>query len=154
MTTATINKFFTLNKMQKSVSKYSRDAWELRVNHMKRSRTVTFIRKDDHGYTVIMTGITYKSFMAALASLIGFYINELWKLVKSNSPLDYKSSDVSEQVAMLLSNAGTWNLEFEPDNSIDMSVPRLPTYDRGPKKEYLHPLRKAVTRWFGGKYSR
>lgn len=155
MSTATINKFYTLNKMQKSVSKYSRDSWELRVNHLKKSRTVTFIRKEDHGYTVIMTGITYKTFMGALASLIDFYINELWKLVKSNSPIDYKPSDISEQVAMLLSNAGTWNIDFEPDNSIDMSVPRLPTYDRGPKKEVLHPLRKAVTKLIGlGKYSR
>ena len=149
-----INRFYTLNKMQKETSKFHATAWEVRASFGKVSRTLSFIRKDAAGYTVAMTGITYNSFMAALASLIDFYINEVWKLVRSQSPLDNTASDVTESVKLYLSNAASWDLDFEPDNSIDMSVPRLPTYDRGPKKEHLHPLRKAVTRMFGGKYSR
>ncbi len=117
----------------------------------KRSRSVSFIRKDQHGYTVTMTGITYQTFMAALASLLDFYINDIWKLVRSESPLSNTASDVTESVKMYLSNAASWDLG-DLETGTDMSVPRLPTYDRGSKKEVLRPLRKAVTRLFGGKH--
>lgn len=148
-----INRFYTLNKMQKSVHKFHATSWELKASFGKRSRTISFIRKDHDGYTVTMTGITYKTFMAALASLIDFYVNEIWNMVRSETRLSHTTTEVSEAVKMYLSNAASWDLG-DLDNSIDMSVPRLPTYDRGPKKEVLRPLRKAVTRWFGGKYSR
>lgn len=150
----TINRFYTLNKMQKSVHNFHSTAWELKASFNKRSRCVSFIRKDHDGYTVTRTGITYSNFMAALASLLEFYIMDIWNLVRSEAPLSHTAAEISESVKLYLSDAASWDLDFEPDNSINMSVPRLPTYDRGPKKEYLHPLRKAVTRWFGGKYSR
>lgn len=146
-----INRFYTLNKMQRSVSKFHATVWELRASFGKRSRTVSFIRKDAHGYTVTMTATTYPTFMAALASLIDFYVNEIWNLVRSETRLSHTASEISEAVKMYLSNAASWDLG-DLDTGIDMSVPRLPTYDRGPKKEVLRPLRKAVTRWFGGKY--
>lgn len=149
-----INRFYTLNKMQKSVHNFHSTAWELKASFNKRSRCVSFIRKDHDGYTVTRTGITYSTFMAALASLIEFYIMDIWNLVRSEAPLSHTPAEVSESVKLYLSDAASWDLTWEADNSIDMSVPRLPAYDRGPKKEYLHPLRKAVTQMFGGKYSR
>lgn len=150
MTAQTINRFYTLNLMQKSVSKFHSTTWELRAKVGNRSRCVSFIRKDAHGYTVTMTGYTYKTFMAALASLIGFFINEVWNLVKSDSPLNHTGKDISDSVKRMLNNPASI-----PAEHIDLSVPHRPTYDRGPKKEYLHPLRKAVTKLIGlGKYSR
>lgn len=149
-----INRFFVLNKMQKETVKFHSTAWELRATFGKRSRCVTYIRKDDNGYTVTLTGITYQNFMAALASMVDFYINEIWKLVRSASPLNNTAQDVSESVKLFLSSPAQWDLSLKAEK-VDMSVPRLPTYDRGPKKEYLHPLRKAVTKLIGmGKYSR
>lgn len=150
-----INRFYTLNKMQKSVHNFHSTAWELKASFNKRSRCVSFIRKDHDGYTVTRTGITYSNFMAALASLIEFYIMDIWNLVRSEAPLKHTAAEISESVKLYLSDAASWDLNLGLDLSpVDMSVPRLPTYDRGPKKEFLHPLRKAVTRMFGGKYSR
>lgn len=151
----TINRFYTLNKMQKSVHNFHSTAWELKASFNKRSRCVSFIRKDHDGYTVTRTGITYSNFMAALASLLEFYIMDIWNLIRSEAPLSHTAAEISESVKLYLSDAASWDLNLGLDLSpVDMSVPRLPTYDRGPKKEYLHPLRKAVTRMFGGKYSR
>lgn len=151
----TINRFYTLNKMQKSIHNFHSTAWELKASFNKRSRCVSFIRKDHDGYTVTRTGITYSNFMAALASLLEFYIMDVWNLVRSEAPLSHTAAEISESVKLYLSDAASWDLNLGLDLSpVDMSVPRLPAYDRGPKKEYLHPLRKAVTRMFGGKYSR
>lgn len=151
-----INKFYTLNKMQsQELSKFHNTAWELRATFNGKSRCVSFIRKTEHGYDVTLTQTTHKTFMAALASLIPAYVNQVYLLIRSTVPLDYTSKDVSDILEMKLTNAANWDLDFKfkPKN-VDLSVPRLPTYDRGPKKEVLHPLRKAVTRFFGGKYSR
>lgn len=141
-----INKFFTLNQMQKSLTVSESPffsvtkTWELKASHavkaVKRSRCVTFITKSADGYHVTLTGITHNTFMGALASVIGAYANELYKLI--SSMVFPAKCDITKHLNPLQA--------FE--------VPEIPVYDRGAKKEYLHPLRRAVTKLFGGVYHR
>lgn len=138
-----MNKFLVLNTMQKSLVRSNETHWEVSAHHtvdaLKRVRLVSFIIKSDKGYCVTLTETTHKTFMGALASLMGHYLSTLRHLIQSMlccCPLDAHKA-LGEV--------------FTPG---DFSRPSLPTYDRGPKKEYLHPLRKAVTAMFGGKYSR
>lgn len=148
-----INKFTTLNMMQYSTKKCPDmgDCWELKVTcKMKsviRSRVVAFIRKIEGDYVVTLTSKRFKSFMAALASLFSEYVEALRKLIMAMAcPVGAKTSDYE----MIVDKA---MVEFlKPRQPVP--VPHLPTYDRGAKKEVLHPLRRKVTEAMGGKYSR
>ncbi|MCL6318687.1 hypothetical protein EXT67_20500 [Pectobacterium atrosepticum] len=92
-----INLFRTLNTMQKSLTCYPdqfgsvQKAWELRVKFtlhnpegpLTRRRGVSFIQKFSDGYLVTRSGITYPTFMAALASLTGEWLSALSDLIRS-----------------------------------------------------------------------
>lgn len=144
-----MNKFYILNMMQKSVvdcKDFDRDGqgmpcWELKATYtyegVTRSRTVTFIVKNAQGYHTVGDLKTYKTFMAALASLMDHFVYVMKSLVKSMAFDSY--DNVIDSV-------------FQPIP--EFTVPALPTYDRGPKKQVLHPLRRHVTKHYEGRYSR
>lgn len=154
MSALNVNKFVTLNMMQSMTKKCPDmgDCWGVKVTcKMKsviRSRAVAFIRKIDGVYLVTLTMTKHKTFMGALASLMPLYVESLQKLVMSMAyPVGERTADwelkVNAAVAEILGG--------KPEK---VARPVKPTYDRGDKKEYLHPLRRAITKLFGGKYSR
>lgn len=148
-----VNKFATLNMMQNNCKKMSDmgECWELKVTckmgSLIRSRVVAFIRKIEGEYVVTLTSKVFKSFMAALASLFDEYVTSFQKLVMAMAcPVGERLEDWQDRV-----NAAVCEIL---GGSHKVERPSRPTYDRGDKKEALHPLRRAVTKFFGGKYER
>ncbi|AZV02212.1 hypothetical protein Arno18_26 [Pectobacterium phage Arno18] len=148
------NKFQALNKMQKSLRVYTSQlgsvskAWELSVSFTRdgitRTRGVSFIQRIGNKYHVTLTGQTFNSFMGALGSLVNLWLESLRNLIFSMfGQYDGKSINRTDEAVKNF---------LAPVPQVEK--PRLPTYDRGPKKEVLHPLRRLVTKVFGGVYSR
>lgn len=151
-----MNKFAILNTMQRSVKRLTKDTWSLSVNYthqgVTRNRVTAYIcsSKDGKFYVTRTASIEgYKNFMSALAALMTFFIKDAIDLVKS---MRFGLNDQIEDLdARIIADVCGYGYKLTMPK---VERPSIPVYDRGPKKEVLHPLRRAVTKFFGGNYHR